>query len=347
MNIRALIEKIIKNWPVKAICFVLAVMIYFFHQIALLKTNTYSVPLEVRSNGEMVVVDGLEQYKNIEVRIRTQGEKIASITEKDIKAFIDVSSFTEEGIFDFPIYVEPSEDIVQMNLDPLEISSIPGKLTLEIEKKAIKVVPLYISVFGTPSHGYKALQAKLDPPFVTLCGPSSMLDNIERMQVEPVSVEESSSLVTVEARLLNTNTYVSVLGENRVKVSIPIVSEGIVKEFSEVSVLFENLIDILAVSDDDPKVDFILEGKLLDIEKISLDDIKVFADCSFITESGTYEVPLVIEVPDGISVTEKSSDSLIITVKDASEKEGEEDATSPFSKEGSSEMQLLPAFTLG
>ena len=196
MSINQLLAKITKNWPVKAICFVLAAMIYFFHQISLLDVKTFSVPLEVRAEGNMIPVSGLEQVKYIRVKVRTKRDQIASIMEKDLTAFIDVSSQTKEGIYDFPVYVDLDEKIVQLDLEPLEIYNQPDNVKIQIQKKTTKAVPLYASVLGKPAHGYKALSAELEPSFVTLCGPASMLDSINKMPVGAVSVEGAEGSIS-------------------------------------------------------------------------------------------------------------------------------------------------------
>ncbi len=257
MSINQLLAKITKKWPVKAICFVLAAMIYFFHQISLLDVKTFSVPLEVRAEGNRIPVSGLEQVIYIRVIVSTTRDQIASIMEKDLTAFIDVSSQTKEGIYDFPVYVDLDEKIVQLDLEPLEIYNQPDNVKIQIQKKTTKAVPLYASVLGKPAHGYKALSAELEPSFVTLCGPASMLDSINKMPVGAVSVEGAEGSISKIVSPVNTNSYISILGEkNSIRVSVPIVIEGTAKEFKNVPVVLVNLSPSLAVSGDAVEIDF-------------------------------------------------------------------------------------------
>lgn len=322
MSINQLLVKITKNWPVKAICFVLAAMIYFFHQISLLDTRTFSVPLEVRAEGNMIPVSGLEQVKYIRVKVRTKRDQIASIMDKDLTAFIDVSSQTKEGTYDFPVYVELDEKVVQLDLEPLEIYNQPDNVKIQIQKKAAKAVPLYASVLGKPAHGYKALSAELDPSFVTLCGPASMLDSISRLPVGAVSIDGADGSISKIVSPVNTNSYISILGDKKsVRVSVPVVVEGTVKEFKDIPVALENLSSGLEVSGDAVKIDFSVEGNLLDIEKLSADDFKVFADCAFISEPGIYEVPVQIEASGNINVSSQSLSVFVLNVSKAEQKD--------------------------
>ncbi|MGN0730075.1 CdaR family protein [Treponema sp.] len=315
MSINQLLAKITKNWPVKAICFVLAVMICFFHQLSLLDRKTFSVPLEVRANGNMVPVSGLEQVKYIRVKVRTRRDQIASIVEKDLRAFVDVSAQIKEGVYDFPVYIELDDKIVQLDLEPLEIYNQPDIVRLQIQKKVTKPVPLYSSVLGKAAHGYKALSAELEPSFITLCGPESMLEQIDKIPVGAVSIEGADSSVSKIVSPLNTNAYISFLGEkNSVRVSVPVVVEGSVREFTGVPVFLDNLSSQLAVSGEAVTIDFSVEGKLLDVEKLSQSDFRVSADCAFITEPGIYEVPVHIELPGSISVSSQSLTVYVLNI---------------------------------
>lgn len=322
MSINQLLAKITKNWPVKAICFVLAAMIYFFHQISLLDVKTFSVPLEVRAEGNMIPVSGLEQVKYIRVKVRTKRDQIASIMEKDLTAFIDVSSQTKEGIYDFPVYVDLDEKIVQLDLEPLEIYNQPDNVKIQIQKKTTKAVPLYASVLGKPAHGYKALSAELEPSFVTLCGPALMLDSINKMPVGAVSVEGADGSISKIVSPVNTNSYISILGEKKsIRVSVPIVIEGTAKEFKNVPVVLVNLSPSLAVSGDAVEIDFSVEGNLLDIEKVSPANFNVFADCAFITEPGIYEVPVQIDAPGNLTITSQSFSVFVLNVVKSEQEE--------------------------
>lgn len=314
MNTKQLLEKLITNWPIKALCFVLACVIYFFHQLSLLETRTFSVPLEMRTEGNMIPVSGLEKEKYIKIKVRTKREKISVLSEKDFFAYVDISSRTKEGSWSFPVSVGISDKIVELDLDPLEITATPDNLKFEIQKKATKQVPVRVQVYGTPSHGYKSLSVQLEPSHVVLVGPQFMLNEIEEIPLGYVDIDNTDIPVSKVLRPINPNAYISILENPYVKVHVPIVSEAMVKELNDIEIKFNSLIEDLAVADNEYKVNLTIEGNVLDIEKFRPKSLSVYADLSFITEPGVYTVPIIIELSPAYSLAQSSLEEVEITV---------------------------------
>ncbi|MBS7241473.1 MAG: hypothetical protein KIG77_03690 [Treponema sp.] len=323
MNIKHFLEKLTDNWPVKALCFVLSCVIYFFHQVSLLETKTFSVPLEVRKEGNMIPVSGLEKEKFIKVKVRTKREQIPLISEKDFSAYVDISSKTKEGSWTFPVSVSISEKMIELDLDPLEITATPDNLKFDIQKKSLKQVPVVSKVYGIPAHGYKALSVHLEPSHVFLVGPQFMLDEINEINVGSVNIENSDIPVSKILKAVNTNAYISILDDPHIKAYVPIVSEAMVKELPDVEIKFNSLPDEFAVSGDAMKISLTIEGNVIDIEKFRMKNLSVYADLSFITEPGVYTVPVIIELSPAYSLVQSSLEEVEITVVKKEEKNTE------------------------
>ncbi|WP_407396939.1 YbbR-like domain-containing protein [Treponema sp.] len=314
MNTKHLLEKLITNWPVKAVCFVLACMIYFFHQVSLLETRNFSVPLEIRADGNMIPVSGLEKEKYIKVKVRTRSEQISLISEKDFFAYVDISSKTKEGYWSFPVSVGISERVLQLDLDPLEITAAPDNLKFEIQKKALKQVPVVSRVYGTPAHGYKALSVQLEPSHVFLVGPQFMLDEINEIPAGSVNIENSEISVSKILKTVNSNNYISVLDDPLIKATVPVVSEAMVKELDDIEIKFNSLAEEFEVAGEAKKVNLIIEGSVNDIEKFRMKSLSVYADLSFITEPGLYTVPVIVELSPAYSLAQSSHSEVEITI---------------------------------
>ncbi|MCQ2240616.1 YbbR-like domain-containing protein [Treponema sp.] len=324
MNTKHLLEKLIDNWPVKALCFVLACIIYFFHQVSLLETRTFSVPLEIRSEGNMIPVSGLEKEKYIKVKVRTKREQIPLITENDLTAYVDISSRTKEGSWAFPVSIGISEKMIEMDLDPLEITATPDNLKFDIQKKATKQVPVVSKVFGTPAHGYKALSIQLEPSHVFLVGPKFMLDEINEIPAGSVNIENSEISVSKILKAISTNAYISIIDDPHIKAHVPVVSEAMVKELADIEIKFNSLADEFVIEGDAKKVDLTIEGSVVDIEKFRMKNLSVYADLSFITEPGVYTVPVIVELSPAYSLAQSSLAEVEITVVKKEEKNTED-----------------------
>ena len=314
MNTKRLLEKLINKWPVKASCFVIACFVYFFHQVSLLETRTFSVPLEVRSEGNMIPVSGLEKEKYIKVKVRTRKEQISLISESDFFAYVDISSRTKEGSWTFPVTVGTSEKVIELDLDPLEITASPDNLKFDIQKKAIKQVPVISKVYGTPAHGYKALSVQLDPSHVFLAGPQFMLDEINSVQAGSINIENSEIPVSKVIKVVNTNAYISILNNPSIKAQVPVVPEEMVKELNDVEVKLNSLAEDFAITSEAKKVNLVIEGSVIDIEKFRTKSLSVYSDLSFITEPGVYKVPVIVELSPAYTLDYCSLEEVEITV---------------------------------
>lgn len=314
MNIKQLLARLSENWPAKAVCFILAGAIYFFHQMSLLETKTFTVPLEVNSDGLMITALSVESKKYIRIKVRGEREDLSSISDMDFKAYTNISGKDEEGTYDFPVYAELSERIIRMNIDPLEISVQPEFVKLPIQKKAYKAVPVVATVTGKPAYGYKAVHEKCEPGYFMISGPASVVEEITGIPTAIVDVDGSKKTVVKTVSLVPMTSAIRIEDKDSVKVTVPVVKEGMVKDFSLVQVEYVNVPEGLAVTGDVPAIDISIEGSVLDLERLKASSIKVYADCSSVTGEGQYVVPVRVDVSSLFSVVYKSREELNVTV---------------------------------
>ena len=69
MSIKKFREKVTENFGVKIICIVIAVFIFFFHELFSLETKTLAVQLDLISQGKMAVLSGLDENPFVRISI--------------------------------------------------------------------------------------------------------------------------------------------------------------------------------------------------------------------------------------------------------------------------------------
>ena len=146
MNKKRLLEKIIDNWIALAVCFVLALIIYFFYQMSTLDRKVFTVPLSIVENGSMTAATNVNRIKTVKVSVRARTEQLASVSENDFVACVDLSAQTKEGKFQFPVLVTPTDRLLLM--EPLEITVNPDSISLNVEESIFRYVPLKPSTSG-------------------------------------------------------------------------------------------------------------------------------------------------------------------------------------------------------
>lgn len=314
MNIKPIVEKISRNWPVKVICFILAVAIYFFYQVSLLETKSFVVPLEIKASGSVVPVSGLEKHKSVKIKVRTKSNRISSISENDFRAFIDLTPFRKSGDIDIPVIVEPSDRALL--LEPLEISVVPSNLKIRIDDKKTKTVRIQPSAIGTPAYGFKQTSITCEPNAVTVCGPASFIDKIEFMPLPALNVDGCNETITKVHKVINTNSYISVLDDNLVRVSVSIFPQEMVREIKNLPLEFDRLAENLAADEKNIRVDAVLEGNVLDLDSIKDGMVKAVVDCSTIEIPGEYELSVLINTPKKVTVSSQSVSKIKVHIVD-------------------------------
>ncbi len=310
MNTKNLIDKITDNWVVKILCVAAAILVYVFHQIAVLDRKSFTVPLEVYSDG--LLVSGTEIPGYVKVSVRCGSDSIGAVTSQGFKAVLNLNYYTDSGEYDVPVTVSISEDM--MMIDPLEVSVKPEYVSLSLDEKIEKYVDVQPSVSGEVSHGYVIRNIEVVPSSVKITGPKSIVEKTNHIYSGKVNVKGAATGFSTDVGLDNINRLVETHEEGKFKVTVSVEPAPIEKTFKSVvpSVVgldgrFVNMTEI-------PAIDFTLAGTVPVMEEFSLTEESVFFDLSAVSEPGQYELPVLFSLPLNVSVKEKSYESQTLTV---------------------------------
>ena len=312
MNIKALFEKFTKDWPAKVICLCLAIFIYSFHQIITLDSKTLMIPMQIISDGNLTTKDVCPNF--VKVVFRTDSSHIASVNSKDIKAFINLTAYTQEGFYDVPVQVEFSEDL--KTIEPLEIKIKPESFSLNLEEKILKYIPVVASTSGEPENGYYVSNLEVIPSSVKVVGPKSVVENTKQIYTKKVMLKGAKTNYSSPTKLDNINSLLKIYPESDFRVAIEIPEQIAEKDFSNIEVCFLNLKDNFIVSSQTPKVSFTLSGSQRILEKFVLKPESVYIDLKKALSAGTFDFPVYVSVPDLLSVKKLIPQQVKISIEE-------------------------------
>ena len=198
MKIKELYNKTIENWPVKAICILLSIMLYCFYTLSLKDSRAFIVPLKIEaSNG---IVPAGSYPTNVKVTLKGKTEEISSIRESDVRAYLDLNYLSKDGVYNLPVLISlPKEALL---LDTLEVKVSPQNVDLTVEQQISSFVKVNPLIKGEVAPGLEIKNITVTPDFVEISGPRSMVKNRSGIQTRAVSVKNAetsiSSLVTLE-----------------------------------------------------------------------------------------------------------------------------------------------------
>lgn len=296
-------EKLLTNWPVKLICLVVAIFIYIFHQTSLVERKNFVVPLEVIEDGQVMNVDSIPN--SITLSVRALSDDMSDIHTEDFSAKLDLSTIAESGEFDVPIQVTISDSLKK--LESLEIRIRPSStIKVKVEEKIVKFIPLEASVSGEPASGYSVESVTLEPSSVSVVGPSSIVNKIEKLYTDKVLVSNAKTNFSTEVNYLSINKMILVEDKGPYKATVVISPLPLTKTYENVSISPINLNENYVLNENLPSATITVDGTVPTLENYELSKNAVYVDFSQISSEGSYELPVSVYFPSSLRFSVKS-----------------------------------------
>ncbi|MDR1868218.1 MAG: hypothetical protein LBQ77_08170 [Treponema sp.] len=289
-DIRHLLKKCTENWPAKVLSVALAVVIFAFHRLSSLEERFLSVPLVVETPDNMIPASSYSRV--IRLRLRGNGSEISHILEDDIEAYLDLKSHTAVGIFKTPVQIRKKG--TALDVEPLEVTPIPGEVTLELDHQAGKLVPIFTVTQGTVAHGYELVSFTLTPNQVQIYGPTKVLSAISSLSTDAVDLDGRNEDFITTLDILNVNPFVVFQRDGTTEFR-GIIREVIVQKQLDLAVVMRGLADELSITSNQPAVvRLYVEGTQNAMEVWIPPPDLVLIDLSSIRQSGTYTLPITV-----------------------------------------------------
>lgn len=316
MNINKLIDRISNNWAAKVICLILAFFLYIYNRTTSLQKKTFTVPLSVEAEGLMMPSANLPKF--IKVQVTTTKENMAFVQESDFSAKINLNNYTEPGEYTVPVFVSVSEKLEM--LETFECRSKTDSVNVLLDEKILRYIPVEVAPSGAPAYGYKISRFDVSPETVKVVGPSRIVKKTKQIYTKKVIVDGAAKSFSLETKLdAGSNTKIKVLPEGDFKVTVIIEPLEETRKFEKIVPEIINLAENLEISDEIPKISFSAAGTVLSLDSFNPESNTVFVDLKDIFEPGEYELPVEIIVPAGISVENKSAETLFLKVAQKTE----------------------------
>ena len=325
MNTKRLRDKILDKWPAKVICLVIAIFLYIFHQASLIDSKTIVVPLQISENGIVMHVGSTPG--SVSLVVRADEEVIKNLQTTDIIASIDLDTITKKGTYELPVRITLSENLLAY--DPFEVRLKDDSVTIDVDRKAIKYVPLVPSIVGEVAHGYEIDSISMSPSTVEVAGPESVVEATEQIYTTRLNVSNAETNFSAETSYQSINKLLTVLDEGPFKAEVTVKPVVMERLFENVEVELLNLDPRFTIKGELPLVSIKLSGTMPVLENYILTKHAVQINMREVTEPGEYTLPLRYVLPANLQLIEKSDEELTLTII----RKTEEDAASANSGE--------------
>ena len=298
MKIKTLFERSLHNWPVKIISLVAALLLFFFYRVTSLEERFFNIPLSVKIHENFTAKDNYPE--TVRIIIKGRPDDIKLVLEDEIKAVVDFSKYGREGEFREPVQIHKKG--FTLDIKPLEIRVEPRELKLSIEPLIVKTLPVLPTVIGFPERGYELIQDFVTPSSVEIYGGKSKIENLKVVRTEDIDISSRISNFTTRVRLKKPDPSLAFSGGAVVEFTASINERIETKKMTSVDVIAIDLEKNLKI--DSFQGDFTMEiqGKMLDLEEFIPADFRFTVDCSTLKNPGSYNLPVLPDVPSGILV---------------------------------------------
>lgn len=292
------IEKIIKDWPIKALSLAIAMVLFMFHRLSMLEERYFIVPLVVDSHNDLVPATS---YPHV-VRLSLRGDPslITTLSEDSLEAYIDIDSYTSEGIYKIPVRVRQKAQAT--HFESLEIQPEPAEIMIGLERSLSKLVPVTPSFRGYLETGYELASFQIEPAQVYIVGPRTKVAEITDVTTESIELTGRKENFSVTVRLQSKDSLVSIKGNTLVTFKAVVQQSLIIKNFENIPLIVTGLpssfIARLQINYGSIK----LQGAQKELEAYTPDYSILSLDCSDIKGEGTYIIPVTVQVPPNFQV---------------------------------------------
>lgn len=304
-----------ENWPAKIICLTLSLMLFLFYRMSTLEQRYFSVPLSVETNGDLVPATAYPRM--VKIGLRGEADSIYPILEDDIVAAIDLSGYTKEG--EYRVAVQTRIKGTALDIEPLEVSVEPVEISLRVEHRMVKKVPVTPNFRGYPEAGYEFTGFTVEPSIVEVSGPRSAVEKITEVLTE--SIELSGRNASFEGVIagVNRNNLLSISGQGKINFRVGINQTTLIKSYDDVPFYFENLAPGLQIETDVVSGSLELKGTETDLDSWILPYNALTVLCENVTGPGVYSLPVRTIIPLPYEVIKSMPGEIQLTVKRKSE----------------------------
>ncbi len=311
MKANQFVEKILDNWPVKVVCFVMALFFYVFYQVSILDRKSFVVPLKVQAENGMVISSSCPS--EVKVTVRSTPEAISSLRETDFQARLNLNYLNKAGEYNLPVEMEISDRALLAEL--LEIKVSPSEIKIFAEEKASVFVRVKPLTSGEVARGYEIKNIQVDPEYVEVTGPESLVSGLSKVQSRVLHVGNAKASFAQQVGVESPGAFFKVDEDEKVTMTVVVSPVITSRTFEKVGVSIANLSANLVTDDYITPLSIKVSGPLLKIENLKSDSITISANCSKILESGAFDVPLSISLPSECTVDEGLPETIILNFR--------------------------------
>lgn len=278
-----------KNFTIKLISLILAILLWDNIQTSINRDLALKLPLEFKNLPVNYIVT--DAPKTITVVFSSEGYIDANLT-MSTKAVIDMKHISL-GVNQ--IYISKSSIKAPAKLKIKKIT--PRMVKIRIDEKKVKTIPIKPVIVGAAAKGFFLSDYWTVPKTVRISGPAAELTKISYIRTEPVNISQMDETISKIVGLeVEDKPHIEIQLNKPVKIVLSVIEKQIEKTITETIEGYNKKIYTLEPA----KVDISISGKYRIIKNITDKDIFVFVKIKSTRLRG--KATVLYTAPKGVEV---------------------------------------------
>ena len=186
---KRIIKRITHQWLWKITCLVLAICLWgglISQDTSLPREKVFTdVKINITNNSVMknngfIVVDGLDELENIQIKVRVPQKYYSTVTAANYNVRVDLSQVKAEGEYMLKITSNATSTAYGSVIE-MSQTEIPVKVERYVSRTRI---PVEVRMVGQAPEGQRAILSNYDPVRVDIAGPASVVNTVSSCVVE-------------------------------------------------------------------------------------------------------------------------------------------------------------------
>lgn len=209
-------ERLTENWLLKLLSLVFALILWFFVIGERQLEVGYVVPLQLKNLPSDLIVAN-EVPSLVDVRLSGPRTLLMRIGPKDINLAVDLKDL-KPGVTSFRRLDDKLDIPTGVKVSRLSPSFVDVKLDRIREKK----VELQPNLKGTPPEGFRIVDVRIKPTYVTVHGAESELKDVNTVLTEPIELSNVQESFTMMVPVDYRGKYTKLKEEVATEISVTI-----------------------------------------------------------------------------------------------------------------------------
>ena len=195
---------------------------------------------------------------------------LGGVTAGRLSTQLDLSDATAG---DNPFFLE---DLIPAPSGVEVLRADPSQIHIVLEARVDKLVDVSPVVAGEPAFGYEVVGKTTNPPLVSVSGPSSLLDLLDRVDTATVDVAGRRNSLTQTVTLLPPHPLIELPRERSVLLNIEILERAVNKQFDAVQVVVIN--NEYQVDVNPAELSVVLRGPRSLLDQVQVESLRMVID---------------------------------------------------------------------